>query len=785
MKSLLHLFRRYRVASLLNFVGLVFALAGCYVLLTQINYPGSFNHGIKDYKHIYRVYICGHMEEGVWHSNLPRPFAEKLKECPQVENVGYLQVFDNVVFDKGGSSISAPRYLCNDGLLTMMGAELVDGSLTVRPHGDGAIYIPASLSEKYFGTSLSSGKQMKDVNGKTYTVGGVFKDFPVNSNMVATAVYMGMGTENWQNYSNYSYSLYVRVRGDLDEKSFNETLKSIYGDKLKELRGDDPEIREKLDGIKLAALSLADTYFNGYDPWIDRGNKTMFYILHLAVVLLLAVALINFANFSMAQAPMRLRGVNIRKVMGESALSLRLHLMGEGVAIALLALAGALLLICCASRWESIGQYTLGSLSIPDNPGVTFLVTGLAVMVGIIATFYSARYVTSFQPSLAMKGNFGLSPSGRLVRQSLVGIQLVLAFVMILFVSVIFCQTSYIYTSDYGYEKDALLFGEISYRLREQKSVLRSELEKIKGVESVSFSAIPLGLKDECMSWGRGSNNEYYYFSVIPVDWKMLRTCGIDIVEGRDFKEQDGDVYIINEAMKRKYPKVEVDKPLLDGDLTVVGVCKNFRAFTTRVDNDQTPLAFIVYGDAYSQWGDPCRTMYVRMAANTDKVQLRKKINSVLQTFVHDGPLPDMSFTDEKMEVAYWDEMRFMTQMEASMLLAFLVTIIGVFCLTMFETEYRHKEIAIRKVMGSSVAEVLALFTSRYALPLLVSFAIAAPIAYYVSEQWLQNFAEHTPIYWWLFPAAFVLMTAIVLVTVVVQSWRVATRNPMESIKTE
>ena len=87
--------------------------------------------------------------------------------------------------------------------------------------------------------------------------------------------------------------------------------------------------------------------------------------------------------------------------------------------------------------------------------------------------------------------------------------------------------------------------------------------------------------------------------------------------------------------------------------------------------------------------------------------------------------------------------------------------------------------------MVSSVAEVLALFTSRYALPLLVSFAIAAPIAYYASEQWLQNFAEHTPIYWWLFPAAFVLMTAIVLVTVVVQSWRVATRNPMESIKTE
>ena len=121
----------------------------------------------------------------------------------------------------------------------------------------------------------------------------------------------------------------------------------------------------------------------------------------------------------------------------------------------------------------------------------------------------------------------------------------------------------------------------------------------------------------------------------------------------------------------------------------------------------------------------------------------------------------------------------------SGVLLAFVITIIGVFCLTMFETEYRRKEIGIRKVMGSSVGQVLQFFALRYTWPLLISFLIAAPVGYIVSEKWLQNFAERTPIHWWLFPATLLIVSTIVVLTVVVQSWRVATTNPIESIKTE
>lgn len=524
---------------------------------------------------------------------------------------------------------------------------------------------------------------------------------------------------------------------------------------------------------------------NGHDKEIDRGKKSVYYILWLAFVLLLLIALINFTNFSMAQAPMRLRSINTRKVMGEGNGMLRFQLETEGTIVSIFAFVVSLLLASCIGQWEYIGEYTHGSLAVADNLDIVLLLAVASILVGVFSNFYSARYITSFQPALVLKGNFGLNPKGRLLRQLLVGLQLVMAFVMVVFVGIIYCQRDYIYNSDYGYDKDELLIANLSGMPNEQHDALRSELGQINGVENVAFSQFILGESDIHMSWGRGNGDDQFYFVAWPVDWNFLRTLGIDVIEGRDFKETDSDVYIINEAMKKKYPKIEMDKPLYDGDLTVLGVCNNFRASTMRIDSNEEALAFVIYGETYASWGNPLHIMYVRLSANTDKVALRQKVSQTVNKFFQGDATPEVKFMDDLLEQTYKDEMRFMTQIEVSTLLAFLITIIGVFCLTMFETEYRRKEIAIRKVMGSSVGEVLSLFTRRYAIPLIISFVIAAPTGYYISEKWLQNFAEHTPIYWWLFPVAFLVVSMIVQLTVIIQCWRVATMNPTESIKTE
>lgn len=795
MKSLLYILRRYKLASSLNLLGLVVAFAATYVLLTQIRYIDTYNQGIKGHEQIHRLYVRGLFYDE-WNTTFMRPYLEKLKTCPQVESVGYLRYYGDMELDKEGSLMTTSVSLCSNDLLTTMNTELVDGTLPHESDAFGA-FIPASLSEKYFGTAMSAGKEMKLGDGRRFVIQAVYRDFPSNS-VMSNVIYMPMGNENIDNTNNWNYKAFVRLRSDANVETFEgvmkkqlevmltEKLKNIPPEHAAEADEAKQRVNETIKRLQFMAMPLSETYLHGYDADTDTGDVTTLYILKLAVVLLILVALINFNNFNTALSPIRMRSINTRRVMGESTLSLRMGLVGEGIFVSLLAFALAMLVVYCLGLWPYVGQFTLASVRLQDN---WLLVSGMALLsvgCGVLGTLYSARYVTSFQPALVLKGNFGLSARGRVLRQVLVAMQFVLAFTLVVFVGVMFAQHRYISTSDYGYDKDVLLFGDFMYDFqKDQKEALRSELEKVVGVESVAFSGLRLGMYDRCMEWTRGSDGQEYTSKVVVVDWKMLRTCGIEIIEGRDFKETDKDVYIINETMKKRYPDIEMDKLLCRDDMPVIGVCRNFRIFTTRVDNNATPVAFVIFGDKYADWGDPAHTLYVRIAQNVDKAEVRKRINAVLASFVKKGNPPELKFLDERMEESYYDEMRFMKQIEASTLLLIAIAIIGVFCLTMFETEYRRKEIAIRKVMGSSVGEVLLLFTQRYALPLVISFALAAPLGYYLSLQWLQNFAEHTPIHWWIFVLAFVLVSTIVLLTVVVQSWRVATKNPIESIKTE
>ena len=203
-----------------------------------------------------------------------------------------------------------------------------------------------------------------------------------------------------------------------------------------------------------------------------------------------------------------------------------------------------------------------------------------------------------------------------------------------------------------------------------------------------------------------------------------------------------------------------------------------------RNDNSNVAVAFIIFGPSMADWGDRCGQVFVRVAKNQDKIEAKRRIAEVLNK-MDKSQKYEMKFLDDDLQQTYVDEFRFISQVKLFAIICIIITIIGVFSLTMFETEYRRKEIAIRKVMGSSVGAVVRLFAMRYAVPLIVAFVVAAPIGWWLSKQWLQSFAEHTPIHLWLFPISFVLVSAVVIATVMVQSWRVATANPVESIKTE
>lgn len=784
MKTFLHYMRRYRLATFLNLLGIALTLAGLYILCIHIDYNRSYNHCIKDYETLYRLDHCD--DEGNWKATFPRPMAEYLEKCPQIDGVVILGWERNWVLDNDGTSMDVPVTSEFGNVVALFGAERVDGVLETVAGGNTAL-IPASLATTLFGDKYAAGRVLKWVGRAPFTVAGVYEDFPDNCSM-PNVVYINMGDENLGVHYNHSYRIFFRSKED------RENLRKIVDDVIHQYifdrAGGEDNVCESdkkvMDAMKFIPVPVAETYFTSHDVSVDRGSLYALYMQEFAVALLVIVCIINFTNFSMGQAPVRIRSVLTRRVLGESIVNLRAGLFAEAAFAGMLAYAMSLGIVWLVGKAPSASEWFSVDIAIRHHPMLLLLLLGVSICIGVFSVAYSTYYITSFSPVCAMKGNFALTPQGQKIRTWLVGLQICVSLVMAVFVGCIYGQSRYIYKSEYGYAKDSILIDNVTgaHQYSCSKATMRTELEQLPCVASVAFSQFRLGSQDTYMGWGRGNGEVYYSFQALPVDWKFLRTYGIDIVEGRDFKEHDGDVYIINEAMKRAYPELQVGKPLYDGELTVVGICKDVRAFSTRVDNSQVPLAFVIYGDTYAGWENSCDNICIRLVPGVNILDSRRQIAATLDKYAV-GAKSDLVFLDSLMEQTYREELAFVGLMQLCSVLTVIITLIGVFCLTMFETEYRRKEIAIRKVMGSSVEQVLMLLAGRYTVPLVVAFVVAVPVGYYFSVQWLQNFAEHVPIYWWLFPLAFMVVGAIVLLTVVVQSWRVATMNPFESIKTE
>ena len=545
----------------------------------------------------------------------------------------------------------------------------------------------------------------------------------------------------------------------------------------------DQQIEDYFGRQDFRLTPLTETYFSGVDP-SDTGNRTVHIILIWACVVILLVAAINFLNFTLAESPMRVRGVNTRRVLGEQASTLRLSLIAETVVTALFAFILSLGVIYLLSQWPAIAELFSSDISLVNHLPLVGWTAVIAVLIGITAGTYPAFFVTSFQPALALKGSFGLTPKGRQLRTALVALQVFISLILVIYIGILYLQSHFIYHSDYGFDKDELLYSQLPGELKGKKDAVRAELMQMGGVEDVAYSNVVLGSQPKYMGWGRGDGDKAVSFTCFPVDWRYLRTMGIKIIEGRDFNEYDGDCYIINRAARERWSWVEMDKELTNGDLPVVGVCENMRYGSVHQDRAADPVAFVILGERYKSWGDRLDILNVRLARNSNKVELRHQIEDKLRE-MGDGSDVGVRFLDQQLENLYQEEFRFIHQVLLFSVICLVITLIGVFCLTLFETEYRRKEIGIRKVFGSTEEAILLLLSRHYAILLLLSFLLAAPIAWYLGHEWLQSFAERTSIHWWLFPVALAAVSFITLATVCIQGWRAATENPVNSIKTE
>jgi putative ABC transport system permease protein len=509
--------------------------------------------------------------------------------------------------------------------------------------------------------------------------------------------------------------------------------------------------------------------------------------------MIVSIAGINFTNFSTALMPMRVRNINTQRVMGAQQTTIRLMFIFEAIVFCLVSYVIALLLA------KLFGEGVLSvlisaNLSLMHNPMIVGGTALVAIFVGICAGLYPSYHITSFAPALALKGNFGLSPKGKKIRNTLIGVQFTASLILIVGASFIYLQNRMMQNADLGYDTDKIITVAIN-RISQMPNPDKRELQAMRGsresrslfankltahpdIKEVTFAQSILSGSDNFSNFTEPYKGEMITAHIIPVEYDFLEVLEINITEGRSFRQEDiglPGVLVFNETARRKY-NLEVGTAF--GNFDIIGFMPDVHYGSMRVAVE--PMAFGVAERNLLDYA------YVKMLAGANNRAVMSHIRAVLSEFDPNYyTFFDIRFFDETVQQIYARELSLGWLVLIFSMIVVFISIVGVFGLVVFDSECRRKEIGIRRVSGASVMDIILMFNKAYLKILLICFVIAVPLAWYAVSRWLEDFAYRTPMYWWVFLLVFVAVAIITILTVTIQNWKVANDDPVRSIKTE
>lgn len=789
IRNFISVLRRFKMATILNILGLSVAFAAFMVIMMQVDYDKNFDTFHKNADNIYRVEFQWDKEST--QAVLSRPMANVFMNfSPHIVAGAVTSPFYNETFysvDKGveKSTYMEPTMIVDPSFTDVFDFDILDGSVDALKE-PGKVLVPESLARKIFGEESAVGKQITAKESKgllvgffttpegNYTIGGIYKDLPLNS-IIRNAIFLKMDEKaDLHNWGNSSYNFYVRL-------DHPESAKDLVSDFLVYYKKN--ELGKNMSWYSgepnFRLTRLPDVHYATdvtFDMTPKSSRQTVLVLIAISLVILI-IAGINFTNFSTALTPMRVKSINTQKVLGSSDGVLRFSLLMEAVCISTVAYLLALWMVHMAGN-STIAKLVDADMSLFAHPLLLSATALIALLTGLLAGLYPSYYMTSFSPALVLKGSFGLSPAGRRLRNVLICIQFIVSFTLIIGSMFMSLQNRFMQNSPLGYDKDQIIVTNLTAPVLKSSDAFRSSLKTFSGIEDVTYGEFMLSSQDQYMEWGRELKGENIQFQCMPIDPSFLKVMNIPVTEGRDFREEDAltaeGAFIFNERARNLYDISLGDK--IDG-ANIVGFIPDikFASFRTEV----TPMAFYVRGKGYGGGADYA---YIKVKGDSNLQAAMAHVKSVLNEIHPDYPF-NVKFFDQVLNTLYEKEENLSSLITLFSLIAVFISMVGVFGLVVFDSQYRKKEIGIRKIMGSTTSEILIMFNKTYIYILCICFTLAAPVAYYAIHKWLENFALKTPVYWWVFMLAFLLVFCLTILTVTFQNWRVANENPVYSIK--
>ena len=781
-------FNRHKIFStVLNVIGLTLAFSVFLILMVQVVYDTRYDLGYPDTDKIVRIEYSDPTSPGVYGVQLSRPIIEQLKGYfPQVEAVACYRYYKNNSGNFKEADTDIPgvrvRYATTDfDLLRVFPFEFVEGD-TSGYRAPGTAVISERGARKVFGGQSPVGKDIqfetKDNTGYSWRIVAVYKDFPDNSSM-DNELLLNIGDESLNNPSEWSYPCYMKLRTGEGMQPLLDSLNYMfYGD------------GEYADYADVRLSNLHEAYFarDMAGDNMAKGNRTTTMTLLTVSILVLLIAIINFVNFAMASVPFSIKSINTRRVIGSTRGQQIRAQLWRALGLVLLAFilsTGVMSLVATSS----FAHYISGSLMVSDNLNIILIGLGVAVITALIAGIFPARYSTSFSPAMVLKGSFSLSAKGRSLRSVLVGFQYVISFILILCSLFITVQIKYMKGYDMGFDREQTVEFFVSSRIGHSRETLRQILLENPNITDVTFAGGQVVSQGK-MGWGRNYQGQRVQMDCLPVDPNFISFFGMEIAEGRDFTESDNlnpnGTFIVNQAFMAKYPFLRIGLKFSghqgdDMPAEIVGIVKDFNF--QPLQYSVAPI--VLYNFGSDPWW-PLTVGYAKiLPGNVQETfkYIREKCAELDPTF--DTSSMGLYFMDESIGRLYQKEDNLGRLITTAALISLLISVIGILGLVYFETQFRRKEIAVRRVHGASVGEILAMLNRYYLIITLVCFVVAVPVAIVIIRSWVSTFPYQSPVPVWIFLAALLIIGLITIVTVTLQSRRAALRNPIDSISNE
>ncbi|WP_158867180.1 ABC transporter permease [Maribellus comscasis] len=770
--------------TILNLIGLTVGITVSMLVFLFVLKEKNTDKFIPD---VNNIYVLTDNNEPYFSQNMVNHIKT---EIPEIENITYCanDWSPQVFLAKNQESFKVEKMLTADScFFKVFQFETVLGDSKNGLNAANKIVLTRSLAEKIFGKENPIGNTVtynaSYLSGIELEVTAVIEDLPQSSSWDFGAVLsfqtnyqIDWYVNNMKDWGSRNYKAFARLNKNISEQNAEGKLSDINLTAL-------PENYQK--SIKYGLFPFKRAYFDFHELGIlKKGNRFTLSVIGIVGLLILLLSCVNYVNMITAQREKRYKNVGIYKTMGSSSRKIIEMATTESLLMLLITIAvsfALILLLLPAFNTITGSRFNFHEIFSQNFLLLYLFIAGVMVLLtGVIpGVIFGNKPVT-----LLMKKNVSVS-GDNWARNSLLVFQFVVSIALITSILVINRQNNYMQNRDAGFAKENIVYANTNKAIYSQINAFKNEIKQIAGVNDITFSESVLIANDQNWGMNLSNNGEKYdiQFSKLSVASNFFDFFGIKLNEGNGFNDnsKNNKDFIINQTAKADFRIDNINDArvaypeLHEGNIIGVVDDYNFESFHVPVR-----------AAAFRYSGDCDDVLYIKI--NTQNIAAfnttMKEVKQLWDRISPDFPL-EYQFLDQKYTAMYTKEAQFQRFLMYTTIVSLILSCLGLVGLTFFVMEQRTKEIGIRKVNGAKISEVLAMLNKDFVKWVTIAFVIATPLAYYAMNKWLGSFAYKTSLSWWIFALSGLLALGIALLTVSWQSWRAATRSPVEALRYE